>query len=54
MSGFDESEFANDERTKQEAMIDAKHIEKLKKDLVQISSRNGSVKASDEMKGGHN
>ena len=47
MSGFDETQdLASDGvRTRQEAMIDAKHIEKLKKDIIQINSRNsGSIK----------
>ena len=54
MSGFDETSMASDGvRTKQEAIIDAKHIEKLKKDIIQINSRNsGSIKDRNDMVSG--
>ena len=45
MSGFEESfdEMASDGiRTKHEAEIDKKHIQRLKKDLVEINSRKSS------------
>ena len=51
MSGFESFEdLASDGvRTKNEAEIDKLHIEKLKKDLVEINSRKGSVQGRNEL-----